>query len=118
MLFGRAYPQEFGYYTLEFSKENNVNSAVVTFKFGASNSKNKDPSFSLTIVQDSNTAFDSNFADGFDFTENLKKKYIRQCEKGTDGKEKDSPCWLQKLPFATGSTALINAKKRLKKRKI
>lgn len=118
MLFGRAYPQEFGYYTLEFSKENNVNSAVVTFKFGVSNSKNKDPSFSLTIVQDSNTAFDSNFADGFDFTENLKKKYIRQCEKGTDGKEKDSPCWLQKLPFATGSTASINAKKSLKKRKI
>jgi hypothetical protein len=97
MLFGRAYPQEFGYYTLEFSKENGVKTAVVNYKFSASNSKNKDPSFSLTIVQDVNTNFESNFVEGFDFTNYLKTKYLRQCEKGPDGKEKDSPCWLQKL---------------------
>lgn len=74
LLFGRAYPQEFGYYTLELKKENNKNSAIVTYKFGNSNSKNKINYF-LTLEQENGYKFDNNFKIPSHFMNYLKDKY-------------------------------------------
>lgn len=74
MLFGRAYPKEFGYYTLELKKENNKNSAIVTYKFGNSNSKNK-INYILTIQQENDYKFDNNFQTPTHFMDYLNDKY-------------------------------------------
>jgi hypothetical protein len=99
MLFGRAYPQEFGYYTLEFSKESGKNVAIATFKFGESDSKSK-VNFVLKIVQDESvTNFDSNFIKTFKFMEYLNDKYGKYTyEKHETDSKKNKKC-LKKIPF-------------------
>jgi hypothetical protein len=91
LLFGRAYPEEFGYYTLEFTKEKNKNVAFANFKFGPSKSQFK-VNYSLKIIQDHNaTDFDRNFKEPKFLKEYLNNKYGKYSYE-------NKKC-LKKLPF-------------------
>jgi hypothetical protein len=102
LLFGRAYPEEFGYYTLELTKEDGKNVAYATFKFGPSDSKSK-VNYSLKIVQDESVKkFEDeiNFKKSFDLKAYLNNKYGKYIYEKDPGKnsKKDKYC-LKKIPF-------------------